>query len=302
MSDRALKRLVGALVVAVGIWMLTSMFAGGSGAIGASGEIASLFDELDGPSLTAVRMEGVDGAVRLERTGDRWTANGYRADQGAVTTLLSAVTSASIGELIAANPDNHERMGVDDGAALRVTFTTTSGDRSMLLGQTRPRSQASYVRTPGADEVYLLEGRIGSELRRNEAAWRDRTMVATDSAAVTRVVLTGDRSYVLVRGDSVWTLEDGAPVEPSLVSGMLAELSSLVATGFYTESDSIAQMSMAYTISALAGDGTVLAEVAIGEGDGDRWGRVSTDDYLYRVSAFRAARLGPERSALSGGE
>jgi hypothetical protein len=301
MSDRTLKQLVGALTVAVGVWLISSLLSSGAGGIAASGEIASLFDDLDGPSLTAVRIEGAAGSVDLERGPDGWTANGYRTSQSAVTTFLSAVTAASIGDLVAANPSNHERMGVDEGSALHVIFTTESGSRSVLLGQSGRRFQTSYVRTPGADEVYLLEGRLGSELRKDESAWRDLTMATVDTVAVARIVVSGDRDYTLVRGDTAWTLEGGAAVEPSTVNGILAELSNLAATGFYAESDSVAQLPLAFTAEALAADGSILAEVTIGAGERDRWGRVASDDYLYRVSAFRAERLGPERSALLGG-
>lgn len=301
MSEQALKRLVGALAVAIGIWLITMVFSEGSGSIAASGEIASVFDEVDGPSLTSVEIDGRQGLVRLVRGDDGWTVNGYRADQSGVTTFLSAVTATTVGELIATNPSNHERMGVDEESAVRVTFTTEDGDRTVLIGDSGRRFQTEYVRTPGADEVHLLEGRLGSEVRKDETAWRDRTMATIDSTAVERIVVTGDPTYTLTRADSTWTLEDGSAVEASAVNGILAELSSLVATGFFVESDSIAQLPAAYTAQALDAAGSVLAEVTIGSGDADRWGRVATDDYLYRVSAFRAARLAPEPSMLVGG-
>lgn len=304
MSDRALKQLVGALAVAVGIWLVTMVFSGGSGAsggIGASGEIAAFFDDVTGPALKSVEIEGPDGSVVLSRgEADAWTVNGYRAEQAAVTTFLSAVTATTVGELVAANPANHARMGVDDDSAIHATFVTERGERTLLVGQSGRRFQTEYVRTPGADEVYLMEGRLGSELRKDEAAWRDRTMASIDSTSVSRIVVSGDRSYTLVRGDSTWLLEDGGEVEASPANGILAELASLEATGFYAEGDSVAGLPAAYTVQALDESGTVLAEVTIGSGEGDRWGRVATDDYLYRVSAFRAERLAPERSMLVG--
>lgn len=302
MSDRTLRQLVGALALAVAIWVVSIVLSGasGGGGIGASGEIASVFDDVDGPSLTGMVISGPDGTVRLSSEGEAWTVNGFRADPRAITTLRSAVTAATVGELVAANPDNHGRMGVDEASALRVTFSTDAAERSILVGRSGRRFQTSYVRAPGADGVYLLEGRLGSEVRKDVDAWRDKSMFAVDTAAVARISVSGDRAYTLVRGDSAWVFENGAGAEASLVRGMLAELAGFAATGFYAETDSVSALPPEYTARALDASGATLIEITVGRGEADRWARISSDDYLYRVSAFRAERLAPDEEMLLG--
>lgn len=127
-------------------------------------------------------------------------------------------------------------------------------------------------------------------------------MVAIDSAAVARVEVEKDGdAYTLVRGDSAWTFESGGAVRTTAVQGVLAELARLVASGFVAEGDSIAALPRASRTVAYDADGQVLAEVTIGEGTGERWARTSGDEYLYRVSTFRADRVAPPREDVEPG-
>lgn len=302
MTERTLKRLVGALAIVVGLWLLAELLSGGSGAISASGEIARVFDGVDAESLEAVRMQRGDTTISLERDGERWTVNGFPADSGAVQRLLDEVPGLRVGELVAANPANHPRMGVSDDSAVVVELVVGGDARTILVGDAGRRFGTSYVRAPDADDVYLLEGDLRAHARRGLDQWRNRTMVAIDSAAVARVEVEKDgEAYALVRGDSAWTFESGDAVEAAAVRGVLAELARLVASGFVAEGDSIAALPRSSRTVAYDDAGQVLAEVTIGEGTGERWARTSGDEYVYRVSTFRADRVAPPREDVEAG-
>lgn len=296
MSERALKQLVGALSIAVAIWAVTSLFSGGAGSIAASGEITALFEDLGESSLDAVRIDGPDGLVELVRVGEDWTVNGYPGDEGSISRLLAVLPRLKVGDLIATNPDNHDRMGVSVDSAVAVDFEVDGTSRSILVGRQGRRFATSYVRLPDSDEVYLLEGDLRVQVIRRLDDWRNRTMVAIDSASVTRITVEreGD-AFTLLRGDSIWTFEEGGAVRPFAVTAILAELSSLVATGFLAEGDSIEALGQGGKTVAYSSTGDVLAEITIGAGAGDRWARTMTDEYIYRVSSFRAGRIAPAR-------
>jgi len=295
-SERTLKRLVGALVVLVGVWLVSMLFSGGSGSISASGEMVDFFDGIDATTLEAVRMVRGDSAVVLERTGEAWTANGYVADSASVQRLLDALPRLVVGDLAATNPQNHARMGVSTDSAVAVELVTGAGSRTVLVGDAGRRFGTAYVRLPGADEVYLLDGDLRAEVRRPLDQWRNRTMVAIDTALVVRVEIEkeGD-AYALVRSDSTWTFENGDSVQTNAVRGILSELSRLVASGFTEPSDSISGLERSSTTRAFGAGGQQLAEITIGAGSGDRWARSSGDDTVYRVSSFRADRVAPSR-------
>lgn len=296
MTERTLKRLVGALAVAVALWIVAELISGGSGSIGASGEIAGFFDDVDAESLEAIRFEQADSTVELERGDGGWTVNGFPADSGAVQRLLDAIPELEVGDLTATNPANHGRMGVSEDSAASVDFVVAGETKTLLVGDAGRRFGTSYVRLPGADEVYLLEGDLGSHVRRGLDQWRNRVMASLDSAGVARIEVEKDGdAYVLVRGDSAWTFESGDPVQANAVQGILSELSRLVATGFVAEGDSIAALPTSSTTRALSEGGDVLAEIVVGEGTGERWARTTTDEYVYRVSSFRADRVAPPR-------
>ena len=302
MSERTLKGLVGALAVALGLWLVVTFVSGGSGSIAAPGDVAGFFDGADQDAIRAVRIATPDASVELERVDEGWSVSGFPADSAAVTRLLDAIERASIGELVAANPDNHERMGVSTDSTTTIEIDVEGVVRELYIGDAGPRFGTAFVRRPGDDEVYLLEGDLKAQMGRDIDQWRDRTMVAIDSSAVTRIEVQrpGD-DYTLVRGDSAWALESGAEAATTAVDGLLAELARLVASGFVADTDSIASLGTGSTTRAYDAAGTVLAEITIGQGETDRWARTASAPYLYRVSAFRADRVAPPRERVEGG-
>lgn len=303
MSESTLKRLVGALVVVVGLWLLAEAMSGGSGSIAASGEMAGFFDDLDPAMLETVRMTRGDSTVELRRSDGGWTVDGFPADSGSVARFLDELGAAEVGDLAATNPDNHARMGVSEDSAARLELVAAAGDvRTLLVGDAGRRFGTSYVRLPDDDRVHLLEADLRTHVRRGLDQWRDRVMVTVDSSAIARIEVEKDAdAYTLVRGDSAWSFDGGGAVRSTAVQGILAELSRLVASGFVAEGDSIGALPRSSSTRALGADGEVLAEVTIGEGTGERWARTSRDDYVYRVSTFRADRVAPPREDVEGG-
>ena len=301
MSEQALKRLVGALVVVSGLWLLSEVLSDGSGSIAASGEMAALFDDLDVQAVQVIRMSRGDSTVELSRSDGGWTANGFPADSGSVARILAELEEAEVGDLAATNPANHARMGVSADSATRVELVVDGATRTVLVGDAGRRFGTAYARLPGEERVYLLEADLRAQVRRSLDQWRNRVMLSVDTVTVERVEVErdGDR-YSLVRGDSVWTVEGGGGADPTAVTGILSELSRLVASGFVAEGDSIAALPTASTTRAFDAEGDLLARITIGAGSGERWARTDRDDYLYRVTTFRADRVAPPREDVAG--
>lgn len=302
MSERMLKRLVGALAVVVAIWAVTSLFSDDSGSIQASGEITGFFDGLDVQTVSVVRIDGPDGVAELVRTNDGWTSNGFRADGYAITELIGVVEGAQIGGLIATNPSNHDRMGVSADSAITVVFEGDGEPRTILIGKRGRAFATSYVRLPGEDEVFLLDADLQAQVIRRLESWRDRTMIALDTAMVSTLSIErGGSEYTLRRADGSWTLEGGGVADQRVVDAVLSELSGLVATGFLIEGDSISSFEREGVLRAYSASGNELADVSLGGGGGDRWARTAGDDYIYRVSSFRIGRVLPTREDLEPG-
>lgn len=302
MSERTLKRLVGALAVAVGLWVVTSLVAeGGGGTAAPSGEITTVFEGVSDSTLEAVRLSGTDQPVELRREGDRWTVNGYASDSATVARFLDLVYEMEVGDLAATNPANHDRMGVSQDSAESIELDVDGGTRRILIGKQGPRFATVYGRVPDEDDVYVLEGDLRIHVIRRLDDWRNKRMVAIDTTLVSRIEVERDgEQYTVVRGDSTWTLEGGDELNVQPVLNILMELSSLRASSILEEGDSLAALPQGGSTVAYGESGEVLADVRIGSGEADRWGRVPSDSVVYRLPSFRVDRITPERSAVVG--
>jgi hypothetical protein len=303
MSEKTLKQLVGALVVAAALWGVTLLLRGdGDASLSASGEIATFFDGVSQMSVSRVHMAGPTGETELAGGPDDWTANGFQADSATMVRFWGAVLSVRVGVLTASNPANHDRMGVSAESAASIEFDVDGETRTILLGNSGPRFSTSYVRLPDSDDVYILEGDLRTHARRLPAEWRNKRVVKADTSAFARVAIEreGD-SYTLVRGDSTWTFEDGSPTNASTVRGVMSEFTSLLAVGFLEEGDSLAVAEQGGITTAYDASGNVVAEVTIGSGESDRWARASGDDVIYRIGSFRVNRITPTRESMEPG-
>lgn len=301
MSEVALKRLVGALAVVAGLWVIASLVSRGGGSIEAPTDLGTVFEGVDETSVAAVRFVGAGDTVELQPGDDTWRVNGFRADSGNIARFFQAVDEAEVGNLMATNPANHERMGVA-GDSVRILEIDIGGEtRTLVVGSEGPRYTTAYARLPGADEVYLLEAPIRSHLTRRLDDWRNRRMAAIDTSLVSRIAVErDDDSFTVVRGDTAWTFEDGGEVVSRQVQSILQELGgALVAAGFVADEDSLAALPPGGSTVAYSESGDVLAEVTIGTGTGERWAMAAGDSVRYRIATFRANLITPTLESVT---
>jgi hypothetical protein len=295
MSERTLKQLVGALAVVAGLWLVASFVSGGGGAIDAPTGLRATFEGVDETSVEAVRFIRPEDTVELRREAGAWRVNGWQADSGSVVRLFDAVAETSVGDLMATNPANHERMGVSGDSARTIEIEIGGATRTLLVGNQGPRFSTAYARLPGEDEVYLLEGGLRAHITRRLDDWRNRRVIAIDTSGVNRIsVRRDDDSFTVVRGDSAWTFADGSEAVARQVQSILGELSgSLVGSGVLAEGDSLAALpSGGYTV-AYSETGDVLAEITVGRGTGERWTMAAGDSVRYRIASFRVNMITP---------
>jgi hypothetical protein len=228
--------------------------------------------------------------------------NGLAANAGAIGRLFADLATTEVGDLAATNPANHARMGVSADSASVFEIGVGADTRSILVGKQGPRIGTAYGRLPDRDEVYLIEGDLRAHVRRTRDDWRKTEILAIDSSRVARIEVERDgEAYTVVRGDSLWTFEGGAPVDALQMRNVLIELASMIASGFVAEDDSLFALPQGGANTAYASDGTVLAEVTIGSGEGERWARTAGDNVVYRLSSFRVGRIAPPRATMDPG-
>ncbi len=303
MSQETLKRLVGALIVAVVVWGVLSLASGSGRPPAPSGALGDLVAALtDTASLETLRFDGAGtDPVELARSGGRWSVNGLAADSGTVVRLLDGLAGASLGDVAAKNAANHARMGVDADSARTLEVDVAGAARTLLVGNQGPRYGTTYVRLPDQDEVHVLEVDLRSHARRSVNDWRSKRMVAVDTSAVTALEVDRDgQRYALERGDSTWTFDDGAEADAGAVQSLLGELRDLRGDGFLMEGDSLAASAPGGRLVARGSDGSPLGEIEIGSGTGDRWARTAGGTVIYRIASYRLDRILPPRERVEG--
>jgi len=275
----------------------------GGGSIDAPNDVGATFDGVTDSTVTAVRFGGPADTVVLRKGDSGWQVNGFRADSGVVARFFQAVAETSVGDLVATNPANHERMGVAGDSVRTLEIDVGGETRRLLVGSEGPRISTAYVRLPGEDPVYLLEGNIRPNLVRRLDDWRNRKMLAIDTSQVTRIAVQRDGDdFTLVRADSAWTFENGDSTVSRQVQSLLEELGgSFVAAGFVPDGDSIAALPQGGSTVAYSDSGDVLAHVTIGTGTGDRWAMVEGDSIRYKIASFRANLITPTLGSVTPG-
>jgi hypothetical protein len=300
-SNRTLARLLAIAGALVAIWAAVTLVSRRPAPEPPSAaEWSALFDGLTNAVVTSIVMEDSAGVrvLRSEEGGSRWTVDGFETDPAVVTRFWSAMGNAYVSDVVASNPENHERMGVAEGSTTTVTFETASGPTTLLIGVAGPAPGTTFVRRPGEDAVYLLEGGLRTHFVREQSEWREKRMLAVDTAAVQRVEIERPgESYAIVRADTSWTM-DGAPVRAFPVVSIMEELATFRGTDFLVPGDSLYEMPPAITVTALGAAGDTLALVNLGTGERDRRGTVRGDSIVYRVPQFRIDRIAPPRANL----
>lgn len=307
MTRRTLIRLTLAAGGLLALWLLASLLPIGS-SVPAAGpdDWSAFFGTLRPESTTSVRIEGPDGARTLSRDGATWTIDGFPADSGTVARFWAAVSDTTPPELVARNPANHARMGLAVGSASVMAFASDGDTLRLLLGDEGPGRGTSYIRRPGSDASYLSRRNLRGYAERRVEDWRDKRVVAVDTATVLRIeVRRPGQAYILARTDSAWTvIPRGAPAsagvtaDPGLARSLLGGLADLPAVGFVADADLPDPVESQISITAVGNADDTLAVVEIGVLESDWWATASGNETHFRVPGFRVEQIAPSMDAL----
>ncbi len=188
--------------------------------------------------VSAIRIKPADtSAIRLQLVKDRWTVNGYPANDSLVESLLGQLDTLPPARIIARNSATHGRLGVDAATAIRVEFGPEASPGAVfLLGGSGPEGR--FIRLPDQSEVFVVPGTALQDLDLEEYRWRDRTIVTVDTAALSRFVIRrGSNLPVTATRDGTqrWFV-DGTPIDTTVMRLWLETVADLQAIGFPADS------------------------------------------------------------------
>lgn len=239
MQNKKLLIAGGILVALVGLvaFLANRRATSDAGTSSASDDAASLPD-IDGSAITSLVIARPDSPpITLTRDGETWritTPLEAEADANVVRTAIEKLDELTAVDVVARNPENHERLEVDEEHGLRVTVR--AGDTEvadLIFGTTRGGN--TMVRVAGQDIVVGAEGSVRFAFDRDLSAFRNKRIV---DVAPERVVglsyQVGERALAFARTEE-WALTTGEPIErfgAQRVQAVAATLARMRATDF----------------------------------------------------------------------
>ena len=305
MSKNVLQRLV---IVLAGLLVLYGIIrlVGVRGAELSAGalELAAELEGIDERTLESATLSGPEHEIEVTRTSGDWLVNGFESDSTAVARMFTALSGVEVGALAAANPDNHERLGVAGHEAWMLEFRLRDGENRMVaLGRVGTAFQTAYARLPGSEEVYTVRGDLRGSFTRTLSDWRDKLIARVDVESIESIEVERDGEVIVVDLDEAgWTLaESGAVPDSASVANILGELDELRAIGFADEGSAFPTEDVRRLV-AMAESGDTLLALEMAPVDAEYWVRAEGNDTLYRLASFRATRIVPELDRLLGRE
>lgn len=139
-----------------------------------------------------IRRKDSEPAVLEKNKEGQWTITApkpYRADQDAVSTMVSTLASLNADKTIEDNPTDLAQYGLAS-PALEITITKKDGKTAKLyVGDEVPTGSGSFVRAEGDPKVYTVAQYNKSSFDKSVNDLRDRRLVVFDQDKITRVEL-----------------------------------------------------------------------------------------------------------------
>lgn len=305
MTERQVKVIFGVLALLVAAYAGVQLTGGGGDG---SGGALGLAAAVEGPpDVVRVYRAGGD-SLRLEARRGTARVNGFPADSADLASLFAALDTAAADELVSRNPENHERLGVSSGEADSVAVGPAgSASFAFLLGGSGRGGR--FVRRPGDDRAYLLEGTVASSLGRTEGRWRDLEIAALDTGRVARLAVERDgRRTLFVRDSAGWRTAGSGPLDATEASTILGELAGLRASSQLPPDSAVRSADFSDPDAALrawssaAGEGEPLLVLRAVErgGSGDYLARREDRPLTYPLPGYRVDRVFPTAEEENG--
>ncbi len=188
-----------------------------------------------------VTLEGGSEQTTIRRQNNEWllvTGRTEPAFDRRLAVFWNTVHLVDGAQLIARNPANHERMGVDESQGVRVGFYLGDALQEELIFSTvwSEEAQLCYVRRPRGDDVYGVPCGFAQIFDPSPYSWRDPIIAQLPREELDSLTFTyPDDAFVLRRAGPGWVVEaEGQQftANPLQVETMLQLVEFIVAQGF----------------------------------------------------------------------
>ena len=281
--------------------------------------------DLSNAQVRRVVLKTPAGEIELEKKDTNWEILKplrARADDQKVNDLISQVTSAHIGQLVAddrgdlrpyglAEPrgsitlfDQEQKRDqkVEIGESIKVAGREDKGETLQIGAIPEKDKEQVYVRFASRGSVYTLPKKIEEILNTKPADLRDNHLVRIDTNILDRITIDapGKNKTVLARKDGNWTIvnRNNSPADPGAVRRMIDALQNERVTKFVEDVASnlpkygLDKPQLQLTFSSFASENTAetkageqpFATVAFGKDEGEQvYARLTDEPFVVAV-------------------
>jgi hypothetical protein len=191
---------------------------------------------LDSKHITAITFHPSDGeSVACQHEGDTWAITEPRklsADQGALSTVLNNLTTATVEQVVNQNPSDLKEFGLNPPAySVEVSTDSNPPKFTLLLGEDTPTGNEVYAQVAGNPRVITLASYLKSNLEKKLIDVRDRHALTLDADQLQRIEAESKgKKWTLAKNpDGVWdlVLPPSARADRFAVDGLISQLRSL---------------------------------------------------------------------------
>ena len=159
--------------------------------------------------VKALTVAGGGQEVRLLKEKDQWRMTApmdVPADAREVDTLLSALESLEVQEVVTETPASAAEYGLETPRVAVTVQQEGSADLRLQLGDQTPDGSALYARLPDAPRVFTVPAHVEASLVRPPFELRDRDLLHVKRDEVRTLEITGPQgTYALARqGAEEW--------------------------------------------------------------------------------------------------
>jgi len=243
-------------------------------------------------STKKIILKDATRELTLDKNGDVWNIATYSASPDKIDALFQNLSSASEVSLVSNNPTNAGDYGISSQSATRLILQDSSGQASVLVGNSSSTGTSFYAQKEGSKNIYLMNGGLKDILSTKISDWRDRTVSQFSSDQIWKIDVAGLSPFSLKKNaDGKWELEkDGVKknIDDGDMQQAIGRLSAFDASDFYTEEEAekLQVLQDKRMVSLSDKDGKTFMSMTIIPGDAYYLVLVQGKSDLYKVAGY----------------
>ena len=166
-------------------------------------------------SAITIKKKGADEVDLSKDAAGKWQITAPKplaADQDAVTSIVSSVSSLNSERLVDEKPSDVKQFGLTE-PALEVDVKTKDKSQKLLFGDDTPTGSAVFAKLDGDPRVFTVASYTKTSLDKSSADLRDKRLLTADFDKLTQIELVAKKQDVtFARDKDTWQILKPKPL------------------------------------------------------------------------------------------